>query len=124
MYLMYVYVPVNIAAYLYMHAYHATMSLLYMYTLWCIILYYSYHTLHPLHLSHVVGNVEIHVDTDYQLHQVLGETDVLMYNGQVEGPEEDDMTTHTRLQNNTLLLRLQTVSNSGGCVRSSSWLFS
>ena len=40
----------------------------------------------PAHLSHVVGNVEVHVHADYELHQVLCETDVLVYDGEMERP--------------------------------------
>ena len=38
-----------------------------------------------LYLSHVVGNVEVHVNTDYQLYEVLCQTNILMYDRQMEG---------------------------------------
>ena len=43
----------------------------------------------PAHLSHVVGDVEIHVHTDYELHQVLRETDILVYDGEMKRSAED-----------------------------------
>ena len=39
-----------------------------------------------LYLSHIVSNVQIHVDTHDELNQILSEGDVLVDNGQVERP--------------------------------------
>ena len=39
-----------------------------------------------LYLSHVVGYVEVHVDTDDQSHQVLCQGEVLVDNGNVQRP--------------------------------------
>lgn len=50
------------------------------------------------HLSHVVGNVQVHVHADYELHQMLRESDVLVNDGEMEGPAQDrreHCETHT-----------------------------
>ena len=39
-----------------------------------------------MYLSHIVSNVQIHVDTHDELNQILSEGDVLVDNGQVERP--------------------------------------
>ena len=50
------------------------------------------------HLSHVVGNVQVHVHADYELHQMLRESDILVNDGEMEGPAQDrreHCKTHT-----------------------------
>ena len=44
------------------------------------------HTTHHTHLSHVVGDVEVHVNADYESDQVLRETYILVNDGEMEGP--------------------------------------
>ncbi len=40
------------------------------------------------HLSHVVGNVKVHIHAHYELDQVLGEADILMDDSKVKRPKE------------------------------------